>query len=1249
MKFTKSLISLFIAITLLIGALPISAAAYEHTEHTNLALLAVTEGIVLLKNDNNALPLNKNEKVALFGGGQIYTASTTSGYQIGGGGSGWVSSAYGTPMGPADALLAAQKEGKISIYEPLTQAYKNNEAYIPDAVMYNSAAEFADTAIMFITRYSKEGSDISVSEWSLSGEELSMMKTLSGKFEKLIVLLNTPSIISTDWSLDGSSYGVRVDALLSCYMGGEQGAEGMKRILLGEVNPSGKLTHTYAKSLYDYPTTTTFLESNEYVNYTEDIYVGYRYFETFARDKVAYPFGYGLSYTTFDIKTSNFSTADGKISIDVTVTNTGNVAGKEVVQVYYSAPQADTGAAVLSKSAIALGDYAKTDLLAPGESQTLKLSYPISYMASFDDVGKTGKKSCFVLEAGDYGIFVGNSVRNIASAGVYTVNALTVVSEHDDLVATNLTRRLNSMGEYESLPVVSITPEPDPVFTVSADKLNWIEAESGTPSANSAINTKESFGSTGYLYDGSKWHQLSSGIVLGNMNGKAGHNVKYKLNVETAGKYTVGFIIANGNESLSSAEDIFEIYVSQTIGLGTKQPVLVDAENTRGVGTDSEWFNFKFKTTDSKGKTYTVNLPKGEVTLTLCLTSKVNSGANPNIDKFVLIPEGKECSISTVLALYEGGDVLTNVDINKDNYKGITYADVESGKATLDELIAQMSYAELIQLCYGHTAGLASGTGTIGFASNAVAEKYGVYSADTADGPAGLRLSAKASIATFWPCATLQASTWNTALMEQIGQAVGDECLRYNADIWLAPGLNLHRNPLCGRNFEYYSEDPIVAGKSTAAVVNGVESRGVACAIKHFMANNKETNRKNLDSRVSQKAMREIYLRSFEIAIASSDPMCIMTSYNLINGTHTSANYDLLEGIVRGEWKYEGLIMTDWNTTPLITDEVLAGNNVTMPTGEPIDLAKSVDKGILSRGQLEKNAAYIINTLVKLPDHTVHLNRINEISASSATALTADMYSRKAYMTRFEIVGDSLCACYTENADEIDGTYGFIEFNIDVKTAGTYELSLKYATTSKVTNAFDILINGEPVSGITKDVTTTSSWSSFVQKKIGTVYLDAGVSTIRIQHKSATAVNYSALLTEFLSAEKHTHSFASWTKADETHHKRYCSCGAEDLAAHVWDDGTVSIEPTTEKTGIMTYACLECSRTKLESIPKLTNEETDAVTETIAETERISVETDEQIPVPDSAPATVYVIAGASISAIGIAIALILLFKKNKK
>ena len=735
------------------------------------------------------------------------------------------------------------------------------------------------------------------------------------------------------------------------------------------------------------------------------------------------------------------------------------------------------------------------------------------------------------------------------------------------------------------------------------------------------------------------------------MDKKAGHTVKYTLNVEKAGRYTLGFIIANGTDKTDSSgklldgEDIIDIYVSKTAALGTKQPVSIDIKNTRNVGTGSYWFNFMFKSADDDGNAYTVNLPAGEVTLTLYLTDKINTGVTPNIDKFVIIPEGKECSLYNVFSHYDGTDVNTSIDINKDSYKGITYADVENGTATLEQLIEQMSYSELIQLCYGHTAGISNGTGSIGFTSNAIAEKYGVYSADTADGPAGLRLSAKASVATFWPCSTLQASTWNTELMERIGEAVGEECLRYNADIWLAPGLNLHRNPLCGRNFEYYSEDPVVAGKSTAAVVNGVESKGVACAIKHFAVNNKETNRKNSDSRVSQKALREIYLRSFEIAVKNSDPMCIMTSYNMLNGTHTSANSDLIRGIVRGEWGYEGLIMSDWNTIPVITREIVAGNNVTMPTGEPDELENSVRNGILSRGVLEENAKYIINTLVKLPDHKIHLNYVNDISDSGVTTLTADKFSKKSYTTKFEIVDDSLCACYTEYKDDIGESYGFVEFKVNVKTAGTYLLSLKYATTASVTNAYEIQINGETVKDIDRNVASTSDWAKFSQKRLGTVTLDKGVSTIRIQHTAPTAVNYGALVTTFVSAGEHTHSFeGEYTQVNIRQHKQVCSCGEEMLSDHTWDEGTVTLQPTYEKDGINTLTCTACQRTKTELIPKLTVDNTDVDTDTDLESGGGDVQ-------PVQTPVYVYVIIGVcAVVTLGcVAITLTVTLKKKKK
>lgn len=1015
MKSLKGITAIILTTVVLLCSFPVSAKIdYKHTDHTDLALTAVTEGIVLLKNDNGALPLAKNEKIALFGGGQIYTASTSSGYQIGGGGSGWVSSVLGTPMGPAEALLEAEKLGKVSVYKPLYDAYKADVSYIPDDTMYESAAAFADTAIMFITRFSSEDADISVNEWYLTEAEETMMKKLSDSFEKVVVILNTPSVISADWSIDGNSLGVETDALLACYMGGQKGGEGMAQILTGDVNPSGKLTHTYARDIYDYPTTQTFLESNIYVDYKEDVYVGYRYFETFAnaKDKVAYPFGYGLSYTDFEITSSPVTVSNGKIVLNVTVRNIGAVAGKEVVQVYYSAPQAGTGDAVLSKSAISLATYAKTNLLAPGESQTLTLSYNVSDMASFDDTGKTGNPNSYVLEAGDYGIRVGNSVRNTESAGKYTVNTLTVVSEHERLVATALANRLTYDGSYEDLPVRGDTTSGD------------------------------------------------------TDNGKS--------------------------------------------------------EN-------------------------------GEI------------------------------------------DIDSEIDMNADSYKGITYADVISGKATLKELVAQMSYAELIGLCYGHEEGIVSGPGSIGFASNKSAEKYGVYSADTADGPAGLRLSGGASVATFWPCATLQASTWNTVLLEEIGKAIGDECLRYNADIWLAPGINIHKNPLCGRNFEYYSEDPVVSGKSAAAVVNGVQAKGVGCAIKHFALNNKEYNRKNSDSRVSEKAMREIYLKGFEIAIEDANPMCVMTAYNLVNGIHASANSELINGILRGEWGYTGLIMSDWNTMPSNLREVAAGNNVKMPneSGDPEALKKAVKDGSLSRETLENNAMFIINTLAKLPDNTIHAKYVNDISAEGMTTISANKYSKKAYQIKFDLVGDSMCASHTEYADEIDGSRGFIEFTVSVNTPGTYLLAMNYATIHNVGAAFRIQINGKNVFGLNSNVASTGAWDKFEDKMLGEIHLDKGISTVRIQHLSGSGVNYHTLSTMLLEADKpHEHSFDKFEAVDEQYHKLSCECGEEKIEAHRWDDGEIITEATETAEGEIRFTCEECAHTAIEIQPKLPAEPT---------------------------------------------------------
>ncbi len=1940
-RFLSILITACMLFSMIAAAIPYVFAyddGYTKDEHRQLALEAVREGIVLLKNKNSALPLKQSEKIAIFGQGQI-VANTSSGYSssgyiLGGGGSGWVNIAQ-KPDSPADTL----KKGGADVYSALTEAYRSNLNYVPDEAMYNAAAAYADTAIMFITRTSGEGSDLSATAWYLTDAERTMLKTISSKFDKVIVLLNTPSIIGTEWSIDGALYnsaddGIDVDALLTCYMGGEMGPQGIADILLGAANPSGKLSDTYAMDLYDYPSTDTFLESNDYVNYEEDIYVGYRYFETLAKDKVAYPFGFGLSYTSFDIITNSVSVDGTTVKVNVTVTNTGNVAGKEVVQVYYSAPNAGEGNAVLSKSAIALGAYKKTKLLSPSESQTLELTYSVYDMASFDDTGATGNRSCYVLEAGEYDILVGNSVRNAKKQGSYTVDTLTVTEELTAYCVTTLAKRLLWNGEYEIFPernkinyvnVSSLMPtwieaenatyytagvknEPsnnaadiggylldkngiyqkiglyyslgsfnnvtenvEMIYDLSVDKAGyydlailmansksggsdvtdaltvsysidnghtfteydfkadakntrgdgttsskwfnlyfnnknldgtpyrlylpkgnvrlriaetdlattttamnldkivltptdytlgidevfkiyegtvvsstvptWIEAEAAV--SNSSVLIKETCAETeGYIYNGNswvnigsftsfgkfdqatagevifdltvenagnynlalvmanskaisgvtqadqadalkvfysvddcnswtelvsldakntrdasgattKWYNLyyndrtldgdaykvtlpsgkvflkiventaneaktainldklvllpasqiydieevakyygapiaadksivieaenatssSSGLASDTNTGATGTDVRsqysylydgnnyynigvttslghfdqannaevvYDVNVGTAGTYNFGAIFANTKSGGSDVADALTVSYSTDGGNTYTTAFTIDAKNNREVGTPTPWFNFYYNNADLDGNAYKITLPAGNVKLKLTETDvaantaisidkiilsptadpysmsevfnlynitivdnlgfswieaedystcysenkwegapatlkqeytgtnkvalnskgewnktedewmpldpltvlsnysnvlnaystydilvqkegrynlglvmgnsksggadvtdavlvyystddgntwrelsfkpdakntrtgitglsttgtyfnmyfnngdgngsymidlpkgkiKLKIAENPatedtsalcfdkfalipdsfshdlteairhynasvidekaptwieaedcydrstyyqggtdlvlessdfmfldgdswvvapsqtaithvqwvknfhitydlwvnkagyyglglvvansstsdvsdafklelssdggsswtvvddftvdvkstrnivdggvnykwynfiytdlsdysfmlpagsvkiklsakdhifetyglNIDKIVIIPSGSDSSSDDVLNIYDGKDPNAKIDLDKDQYIGITYKDVVAGKATLEELIAQMSYNELIELCYGSSTsatGITDGTGYIGFKTTATAEKYGIYSADTADGPAGLRLNNTASESTFFPCTTLQACTWNTELLADIGEAIGKECLKFNADIWLAPGMNIHRNPLGGRNFEYYSEDPLVTGKSGAAVVKGVQSTGVATTIKHFSANNKETNRKLSDSRISEKALREIYLKGFEIAVKESNPMCIMTSYNMINGIYTSANADLLIGILRGEWNYDGLVMSDWNTTPTITDEIKATNNVTMPYGENYVLAQAIADGTLSRKTLEENAAYIIGTLVKCPDHTIHANGRIDVSDSETTTFDAIDFSHRSLISKFELAGNKLASAAMNTADE-NGLYGFLEFTLNVDAEGTYDFDLLFsARAENNTDVFNVIVNGENVSNVNNDLSITDSWSTYAWHDVtDSLFLKQGENVIRIQHTTSRGANYCSF--RLTPVDIHIHSYEGYSGDGDMHWK----------------------------------------------------------------------------------------------------------------
>ena len=292
----------------------------------------------------------------------------------------------------------------------------------------------------------------------------------------------------------------------------------------------------------------------------------------------------------------------------------------------------------------------------------------------------------------------------------------------------------------------------------------------------------------------------------------------------------------------------------------------------------------------------------------------------------------------------------------------ILFDEVADGKHTLEEFMEQLEVKELISLTGGQpNTGVAN---TYGWGN---LEKWGVPNAMTADGGAGFRVEEQTGVtATAWPCATLLACTWDQDLLERIGRAAALEVKENNCCVWLAPAINIHRNPLCGRNFEYYSEDPLLAGLCAGAVVRGVQSQGIGACVKHFCVNNKETNRKESDSRVSERALREIYLRAFELIVKREHPWSIMSSYNLLNGTHTSENRDLLTGILREEWGFDGVVTTDWWTCGEHYLELKAGNDIKMGAGYPERVMEAYEKGLISREEIARNARRVLEFILKL-------------------------------------------------------------------------------------------------------------------------------------------------------------------------------------------------------------------------------------------------------------------------------------------
>ncbi len=781
-------------------------------EHITLSKDAAKEGMVLLKNEQHVLPLQTGAKVALFG-------KATFDYVKGGGGSGDVTVAYTRNLYEGIKAL----KGKISVYEELADFYRENvkeqykagrvpgmtiEPQVPQELLQKAKA-YTDTAVISICRFSGEGWDrksivetenknIWASEeemarrsaeifedgdFYLTHAEQEMVNTVKQNFARVIVVMNVGGMVDTSWFHDDA----QIQSVLMAWQGGMEGGLATAELLAGEGNPSGKLSDTFARELNDYPSTYNFHESEKYVEYTDDIYVGYRYFETIpgAKEKVNYPFGFGLSYTQFVLGESQISIEEDQIRCMVSVTNTGDMAGKEVVQAYYGAPQGKLG-----KAARVLCAFAKTRLLQPGETQLMTLCWKIADMASYDDCGKVCK-SAYVLEQGEYKFYIGTSVRDaVENATAYTVVKDTVTQQLTSRLApTSLTKRMLADGTYEELE----TTEPVDTDANELEKMTTEEMEAFAP--------------------------------------KTEERARWRL-----------------------------------------------------------W---------------------GDKT--------------PDKQHHFLI-------------------------------------EVAEGKITLEEFMAQLSDEQLTELLGGQpNTGVAN---TFGFGN---LPDYGVPNIMTADGPAGLRINPECGVCTTaWPCSTLIACTWNPEAAQKVGAAGGAEVKENNIAVWLTPAVNIHRSPLCGRNFEYYSEDPYLAGKMASAMVKGIQSNHVGATVKHFALNNKETNRKNSDSRASERAIREIYLKAFEIIVKEAAPWAIMSSYNIVNGRRTSENHELLTDVLRGEWGFEGAVTTDWWTNGEHYKEVAAGNDIKMATGFPERLMEAVHKGIITRAELETCAKRVLNLILKV-------------------------------------------------------------------------------------------------------------------------------------------------------------------------------------------------------------------------------------------------------------------------------------------
>ena len=803
----------------------------REARNAELSMNLATQGMVLLENQNEVLPLADSGNIALFGGGAYGTVK-------GGTGSGDVNERYvvnvwdgfinaGYNVTSTDWLNAYKvvyDEGTAGGGGGMWGSPEIPDIEITDEQIEAAKAGGTDTAVYVIARNSGEGSDrdLEAGDYYLTDIEKANIAKMAANFENSVVVLNVGGIIDTKFF--GETEGL--DSMLLMSQAGMRGGDAVVKVLNGEVTPSGKLTDTWAVNYEDYPSAANFGSNDGNTtqeDYTDDIYVGYRYFDTF-NVTPAYEFGYGMSYTDFAMYVTDVQADAEHVTVTTRVTNTGDTySGKEVVEVYFSAPDG-----TLEKPYQELAAFGKTDELAPGESQTLTLTYNTTEMSSY-----SMDQAAYILEAGDYIVRVGNSSRNTAVAAV--------ISLDETCTTEQLSNQLVQDEEIDILSNEGVTP---------------------------------------YSYEGEA-------------------------------------------EQIAAAPR-FEIAAAD-----------VPYENNASEYDDESVVSYVYEDSD-----YQI----------------VDQEAHPRYTK---APDGRNNTTpSQLIEPYE--ETIQYVEKTMDNP---TLLDVYQGNVTMEEFLASLTPEEMSYIVEGVGWG-GNSTPIIGAQANSVQGAAGETTSNyyetrkipntvLSDGPAGIRITQQYQedgttyyqYCTAFPIGTLIAMSWDREVAEQFGHAVGEEMNEMGVTIWLAPALNIHRNPLCGRNFEYYSEDPFVAGMTVSAVTIGVQSwPGLGVSLKHYAANSQEDNRNAANNTITERAFREIYLKGFEIAVKSANPMTIMSCYNLNNGWPGADDYDLCTDLPRGEWGFTGYVMTDWGggqSTPV--NSMHAGNDMIMPGGSSASIRQAVE------------------------------------------------------------------------------------------------------------------------------------------------------------------------------------------------------------------------------------------------------------------------------------------------------------------